>query len=62
MQCIKVKEAGYMLGLDYLGPLPRSKKGNVYLLVVVDCYTKWVELLPIHDSKTSQLFFSKSDL
>ncbi len=34
------------------GPLPKSKKGNVYLLVVVDYFTKWVELFPIRDSKT----------
>ena len=38
LQTTEVEEAGYMLGLDFMGPFPRSKKGNSYLLVVVDYY------------------------
>ncbi len=44
-----------MLGVDLMGPLPKSKKGNVYLLVVVDYFTKWVELFPIRDGKTHRI-------
>ena len=50
-----MEEPGYMLGMDFMGPLPRSKKGNLYLLVVVDYYTRWVELFPMRDSKTPRL-------
>lgn len=31
---------------DCLGPLPRSKKGNTSLLVLIDKFSKWVELIP----------------
>ncbi|XP_036431193.1 GTPase IMAP family member 8-like [Colossoma macropomum] len=55
LQTTEVEEAGYMLGLDFMGPFPRSKKGNSYLLVVVDYYTKWIELFPLRDSKTPRL-------
>ncbi|KAI4879184.1 hypothetical protein NFI96_009857, partial [Prochilodus magdalenae] len=55
LQATEVEEASYMLGLDFMGPFPRSKKGNSYLLVVVDYYTKWVELFPLRDSKTHGL-------
>ncbi|KAL6478664.1 hypothetical protein MHYP_G00120970 [Metynnis hypsauchen] len=55
LQTTKVEEAGYMLGLDFMGPFPRSKRGNSYLLVVVDYYTKWIELFPLRDSKTPRL-------
>ncbi|KAI4882115.1 hypothetical protein NFI96_010737, partial [Prochilodus magdalenae] len=55
LQATEVEEASYMLGLDFMGPFPRSKKGNSYLLVVVDYYTKWVELFPLRDSKTHRL-------
>ncbi|KAL1251055.1 hypothetical protein QQF64_018851 [Cirrhinus molitorella] len=55
LQSTEVEEPGYMLGVDLMGPLPKSKKGNVYLLVVVDYYTKWVELFPIRDSKTHRI-------
>lgn len=35
-QSTEIEEPGYMLGVDLMGPLPKSLKGNVYLLVVVD--------------------------
>ncbi|XP_055351568.1 uncharacterized protein LOC129597891 isoform X2 [Paramacrobiotus metropolitanus] len=31
-----------MLAMDFLGPLPRSKRGNQYILVVTDLFTKYV--------------------
>lgn len=31
---------------DYLGPLPRTRDGNRYVLVVVDAFTRFVWLLP----------------
>jgi len=33
--------------MDVLGPLPLTISGNKYLLVVVDCFTKWVEAFPL---------------
>lgn len=33
-----------MLGVDLMGSFPRSSRGNVYLLVFMDYYTRWVEL------------------
>ena len=33
-----------MLAIDFLGPLPRSRAGNQYILVVTDCFTKFVFL------------------
>lgn len=35
------------IAVDILGPLPRSKKGNKYLLVVGDYFTKWVDAFPV---------------
>jgi len=34
------------VGLDIIGPLPRTKKGNQYIIVLVDYLTKWVEAEP----------------
>lgn len=36
-----------LISLDLLGPYPRSKKGNRYLLVVVDWFTKFVLVHPM---------------
>jgi hypothetical protein len=31
------------IGIDILGPLPQSSRGNQYILVVADYFTKWTE-------------------
>lgn len=36
-----------MLGVDLMGPLPRSSASNVHLVVFVDYYSRWVELFPL---------------
>ena len=55
LQSTQVTAPGVMLGVDLMGPFPRSKSGNVFLLVVVDYYSKWVEMFPLRDSKTPRL-------
>ena len=35
------------LFIDYVGPFPRSKSGNAYLLVCVDAFPKFAWLLPL---------------
>lgn len=42
IQQTTVKGPNKMLGIDIMGPLPRSPERNEYLLVVVDYYTRWV--------------------
>ena len=39
-----------MLGVDLMGPFPRSTKGHVYLLVFVDYYSRWVELFALRQA------------
>ncbi len=34
------------LQIDWVGPLPRSTRGNKYFLTVVCEFTKWIECLP----------------
>ena len=35
--------------LDILGPLPKSKQGNKYVLLMVDQFTKWTEAVALPD-------------
>ena len=42
--------AGYALEgvhIDIMGPLMETQKGNKYILVIVDQFTKWVEAFPL---------------
>lgn len=50
----KVAEVPWeIISLDYIGPLPRSKKGNTVLLVIADWFSKWVTLLPMRSADSS---------
>jgi transposase InsO family protein len=47
-------------GLDQVGPLPKSSKGNhTYLLVAVDKFSKWIEAVPVtnQEATTAVKFF-----
>ncbi|RLU26298.1 hypothetical protein DMN91_000092 [Ooceraea biroi] len=39
------------LQVDILGPLPATAAGNKYLLVAVDCFTKWPEAVPLRSKR-----------
>lgn len=35
--------------------LTSKRNRNIYLLVIVDYYTKWIEMFPLRDSKTHHI-------
>jgi transposase InsO family protein len=48
-------EPWQMISVDYLGPFPRSKTGNTYLLVVTDWFSKSVILKPFRAAESKSL-------
>uniref|UniRef100_H3A4B4 Gypsy retrotransposon integrase-like protein 1 n=1 Tax=Latimeria chalumnae TaxID=7897 RepID=H3A4B4_LATCH len=46
------------VGVDFTGPLPRTQRGNTYILVFVDYFSKWVEVFPVKEA-TSQVAAKK---
>ncbi|MCG7869896.1 MAG: DDE-type integrase/transposase/recombinase, partial [Candidatus Thiodiazotropha taylori] len=40
--------------LDFLGPLPKTPRGNEHVLMMVDQFTKWVECVPL-PSQTAEV-------
>ncbi|XP_011688274.1 PREDICTED: uncharacterized protein LOC105450226 [Wasmannia auropunctata] len=41
--------------MDTLGPLPTTTSGNKYLLVVTDCFTKWIEAFPLKNIRAKTI-------
>jgi len=37
------------LGMDSIGPLKESESGYMHILVIICCFTRWVELYPLKD-------------
>ena len=35
-----------VLHLDHIGPLTKDAHGNEYILVLIDAFSRWVELFP----------------
>ena len=34
-------------GIDFVGPLIETKRGNIYVLVCIEHFTKWVDLIQL---------------
>ena len=54
MQQYNVGYPGERVAIDVMGPLPETRSGNRYLLVLMDYFTKWPEAyaLPNQEAKT----------
>lgn len=55
-------EPWHTVGIDITGPLPKTRRGNRFVLVVVDYFTKWIELFPLQSTKANviaQLFLDE---
>ena len=42
-----------IMAVDLVGPLPESDKGNCYIMVVGDYFSRWMEAIPIPNQEAS---------
>ena len=47
---IPVDSPFYRIGIDFVGPLPRTSRGNKYIIVAIDYLTKWPEARAVRDA------------
>ncbi|KAI4881115.1 hypothetical protein NFI96_026358, partial [Prochilodus magdalenae] len=55
---VHATEPWEIVGVDFVGPLPRTQAGNAYLLVFVDYFSKWVEVSAVREA-TAQIAASR---
>ena len=48
-------EVWNQLGMDLIGPLKETRRGNKYIITVADYYSKWVEGGPLQNKTTSSV-------
>lgn len=44
-----------MLGMDILGPLPRTRKGNAYIIVFMDYFTRFAIVCPLRTQTAAEV-------
>lgn len=44
-----------IIAMDYVGPLPKSRSGYMYLLVIQDLFSKWCQLHPMRRIESGSL-------
>lgn len=52
---IKIGQPFDRLGMDIVGPLPKTKNGNMYIVVATEYLTKWPEARAIPNAKASSV-------
>lgn len=52
---IRVHGPNEMLGMDMVGPLSTTPRGNRYLLVMIDFFTRWTEVVPVKDQRAATI-------
>ena len=51
------------VGMDLIGPLPKTSRGNQYIVTLTDYFTKWAEAAPLPDKSAvgvARLIYSVS--
>lgn len=51
----EIRKPWQVIAIDFVGPLPRSKRGNKWILTVTDCFTKFVRLFPLKNAHANNV-------
>ena len=52
LDLLDVQQPFQLIGIDFTGPFPISSKGNRYLLVIIDFFSRFCQLVPVPDQTT----------
>jgi hypothetical protein len=55
MQLHEVMEPWHTIGIDIMGPFPATARQKRFLLVIVDYFTRWVEIFPMRATTSIEI-------
>ena len=55
MNPIKVEKSFSRIGIDFVGPLPKTHKGNRYIIVAMNYLTKWPEAKAVKNAMAENM-------
>jgi hypothetical protein len=61
LQPLPIMEMGYRWSLDFIGPLPVTLRHNKYVLVMIEHFSKWIELVALLDKFSEGAIYSSLD-
>jgi hypothetical protein len=61
LQPLPIMGLGYMWSLDFAGPLPITPRHNKYVLVMIEYFSKWIELVALSDKFSEGAAYSFLD-
>ena len=47
LQPLPIRGLGHRWGVEFVGPLEKTATGHTYVLVCIEHFIKWVELIPL---------------
>jgi hypothetical protein len=53
LQPIPISSMGFRWHVDLAGPLPKTPRGNIYVMVAVEAFSKWLEVVAIPDKEAA---------
>ena len=51
---IAAEQPWYAIMMDHIGPLPETLSGMKYILVMIDVFTRWIELVAVSSTDTEE--------
>jgi len=58
----KVERPFARVGLDFVGPLPETERGNKFIIVLVDYFTRWIEASPLRNIEAKDVITFLKDV
>ena len=57
LQPLPIEDTFSRVHIDILGPLPKTKEGQQYILLIIDSFSKWSEAFPLVTQEASEIAF-----